>query len=849
MPLVQAKSDARVFLDEDYSYDEVSEDFIGRKGVSLFQLREMDVPVPPFLCISGSIFTEYIAECLRSTITGKVSDDEIREKVSGGSIPLNSRNEIMEGYSRLSGFADAWVSVRSSIVLPVTHRELVFAGMLDTVLNVKGLDALAEAIRRVYASAFSPKVAQYLHEHDLTIADIKVALVVQKMVQAEASGVVFTVDPISQNDDFLTIEAVFGLGDVIANGEITPDQYTIEKKNLEFREKKIIPQEWMMVRKAKPKEGEPDNEKVKISPAWQQQQKLENKYVKELSKIAITVEKKAGEPQDLEWVFEGGRIWLLQAAPVQLVNVPATTEAEVKIDSAIITAAKEITKRETAKQNTKKELETQKAAKKAPAKQEEVAPQPPPASQQPPVPTQREVLTQKPLSRQVLHASPTPTVKISPLPGEKLLLTGIGASEATFRGKVVIATNADELKTQRNIISKNTVLVLSDHFPEVDAVLGNVGAVVVDTGGTTSDIATVCRERSIPCIMGSYVASKMLQHGENVLVDGAIGAIYGIREFKAPPPEKKVPPVPLPKSKPQKKKPPKETPAKPTFIPTATKILCDLSDSYLKGNAWKKDVLYSDGIATLEIEDIYKKINMHPEAAAGEGAAFAKTLASHITQVCEETDGKQLVVSIGNCTVSDYKKLPKGADLEKVESGEILDQTIGLPRLLQHPKELQQLIKAIKHVRNNGGWRTVSVAVGYPASPDHLVEFKKQLSSQRLRRSSTFSLYLAIDTPSEAMILEDFIKSEIDGVIVNIRNLAKHMMAPTLDDASILKLIENMKQVSAGLPFIVQLNKDSEKLLHKSVKLGFSAIAVPPSDIQIARNIVAGLEHKALMKS
>ena len=88
MPLVQAKNDARIFLDEDFTSNGVSEDFIGRKAVSLFKLKDMDVPVPPFIAVSGAIFTEYVAECLRSTITGKTSDDEIREKILGGSLPL-----------------------------------------------------------------------------------------------------------------------------------------------------------------------------------------------------------------------------------------------------------------------------------------------------------------------------------------------------------------------------------------------------------------------------------------------------------------------------------------------------------------------------------------------------------------------------------------------------------------------------------------------------------------------------------------------------------------------------------------------------------------------------------------
>jgi len=339
MPLVQAQKDARMYLDDDFHLNQVSEDALGRKGYSLFQLRELDVPVPAFFVASASFFSEYIAAVVGTT-TDMNSLDAVSKKIRQSSLPKELHDEIASGYSRLSGFADSWVAVRSSIVLPATHRHLSFAGLLDTSLNVRGIEDVTEAVKKIYSSAFTAKVAQYLTPHGLTIADIKVAIVVQKMIQAEVSGITFTVDPISQDPDYLTVEAVFGLGDVIARGEITPDQYTLHKKTNEFREKRIVPQDWMMVRKVRHKKGENGEQKIKISKAWQHHQKIDNKFIIELAKIAQRIEVDLGEPQDIEWVFESGRIWLLQTREIEPVTIPKIdTEQPVPVDKKIVEAA------------------------------------------------------------------------------------------------------------------------------------------------------------------------------------------------------------------------------------------------------------------------------------------------------------------------------------------------------------------------------------------------------------------------------------------------------------------------------------------------------------------------------
>lgn len=851
MPLVQAHNDRRVFLDEDCSLDEISEDFVGRKALSLFALREMDVPVPPFFALSGSIFTEYVTECLNSKITGKSTDEEIRDKITGCTFSSSVRNEIMNGYSRLSGFAEAWVSIRSSVILPPSHRDLAFSGLLGTELNVRGSDQLMSAIKKVYSSAFTSTIAHYLSANNLTLADIKVGIVVQKMIQAEASGALFTIDPISQNPGYLTIEAVFGLGDVIASGDITPDQYIIDKKSLEFVEKKIVPQEWMMVRKISPKDKESGDQKVQISKAWQQQQKLENRYIKELAQIAIIAEKKSKQPLDLEWVFEGGRIWLLQSSPVHPVTLPKSVEeTDVQIEPSIVEAAQEIAHREEAKKAVKEEIERKKSLKE-------------------------DVFTAKPFTRQVLKprkkkekTKGRSVIQFSPLPGEKLLITGIGASGTSFRGTTVVITDAVNISKKKRKLNKDAILVLSDHIPEVGPFLTKVGAVIMDTGGMTSDIATICRERGIPCIMGTHISSRMLKEGENILVDGTIGAIYGIREqiSQLSVPQK----IEAARRKPDRPKPSpsaKQTPSpakletiSPSMIQelpqkvstprTATKLYLDLSDSYLKGKSWKDALPLSDGVLSLQMEDLYKEFGRHPEAYLQNSSAseLVKKLSSRISDLCELAQDRPVVIQIGSLPVSEYKNLTKGTTFEKLEKADLTDQTRGLPRLLEHPKELTLFFKTIRHVRNSQGWRTVSIAVNYASTPARLIEFKKLMSSSGLRRSSTLNVFTVVSTPSEAMIANEFVKAGTDGIIIDLKPLTSHMMAPDYLDDSVMKVVEQIRDSNTDTHIILKLPDDAVTLVKTAVRLGFHGISIGPSKLEESRKTLVEEEREAIFK-
>ena len=225
-----------VFFFEDYSAKDLNESRIGRKGLSLFQLKDMDVPVPEFFVLSSNVFVDFCFSSLDASQKKLLSKGKNPEREEVESVFLKNdftkevEEEILSAYTRLSGFTDAWVSVRSSVVFP-EREEVSFSGVFSTELNVRKFDELRNAIKRIYSSMFCDDVVAYASKMGIDLADVKLAVVVQKMVQSEVSGVVFTVDPITQDDTKLSIEAVFGLGDVISLGEITPDSYLLNKRD------------------------------------------------------------------------------------------------------------------------------------------------------------------------------------------------------------------------------------------------------------------------------------------------------------------------------------------------------------------------------------------------------------------------------------------------------------------------------------------------------------------------------------------------------------------------------------------------------------------------------------------
>ncbi len=298
----------------------------GGKGANLGEMRNAGFPIPPgFVVTSNAYFRHLEVNGLKKKIkdilygldvndVDKLNEasERIKMLILGGTFPDDVKEEIISAYRDLANIVgeEPFVAVRSSATaedLP----EASFAGQQKTFLNVKGEGELIQAVKEDWASLFEPRAIFYREENNFDHLKVGLAAVVQKMVNSEVSGVMFSVDPVSEDRNTIVIEAAYGLGEYVVSGTVTPDTYKVDKETLEIKEKYISTQEIMLIR-----DENGENLSIPVKEEIKKKQKLEDKYIVGLAKIAKQIENHYKFPQDMEWALEKGKLYIVQSRPI-----------------------------------------------------------------------------------------------------------------------------------------------------------------------------------------------------------------------------------------------------------------------------------------------------------------------------------------------------------------------------------------------------------------------------------------------------------------------------------------------------------------------------------------------------
>lgn len=300
---------------------------VGGKGANLGELTKIHAPVPNGFIVTSqayfqSIQTAGATDRLRGILYNvdvenpsslQIKALQCQEEIKKIILDKNLENNLNNHYRELSGKRDAYVAVRSSATaedLP----EASFAGQQATFLNVKGEKDLKEALLGAWASLFEARAIYYRVQKNFDHFQIGIAVPVQIMVNSNTSGIMFTIDPVTNDKNKIMIEAVFGLGEMIVGGRETPDHYEVDKKDFKIISKKIVAQDKYMVRSAT------GNKVLSVSSAHSKEQKLEDTYITELAKIGYSIEKHYFFPQDIEWAFEDDKLYIVQTRPVTTIK-------------------------------------------------------------------------------------------------------------------------------------------------------------------------------------------------------------------------------------------------------------------------------------------------------------------------------------------------------------------------------------------------------------------------------------------------------------------------------------------------------------------------------------------------
>ena len=198
-----------------------------------------------------------------------------------------------------------------------------FAGQQDTYLNVSGEANVLKKVHESWASLFTPRAIFYREEQKFDHMKVGIASVVQIMVASESSGVMFTVDPVTNDKTKITIEAILGLGELIVQGSVTPDHYELKKDDLTILLRQIGDQNKKMIKKGT------DNAQVSLSKTERINQKISDEKIREVASLGKKLEKHYYFPQDIEWAVEKGQVFIVQTRPI-------TTYVKVKKTDGIL---------------------------------------------------------------------------------------------------------------------------------------------------------------------------------------------------------------------------------------------------------------------------------------------------------------------------------------------------------------------------------------------------------------------------------------------------------------------------------------------------------------------------------
>ncbi|MCC6388413.1 MAG: phosphoenolpyruvate synthase [Dehalococcoidia bacterium] len=320
---------------------------VGGKGANLGELTRAGIPVPPGFVVTADTYFHFIAQnglepALKKELFGlDVSDsralneraERIKQRIIEAPMPAHIAEEIKAAYRELGEGA---VAVRSSATaedLP----EASFAGQQSTFLNVVGGDNVVKAVQACWASLFEGRAIFYREEAGYDHLKVGLAVPVQRMVQSEKSGVMFTVEPVRSDPTTITIEAVYGLGEGIVSGEISPDLYLVKKDSLVITSKTHVPQP-RMIAKAHDSDGshEGANSWQPVPDALVDLPKLNDADIRELARIGRSVEQHYGGPQDIEWAYEAGKFYLTQARPVTTMKVAVDDDEGEEETAAVL---------------------------------------------------------------------------------------------------------------------------------------------------------------------------------------------------------------------------------------------------------------------------------------------------------------------------------------------------------------------------------------------------------------------------------------------------------------------------------------------------------------------------------
>jgi pyruvate,water dikinase len=792
---------------------------VGGKAAGLSGMIKAGIPVPPGFIVTTEAYKQFVLETgiagyikyvlEEVVVSGKPSEYEkaselIRSKFVRTPMPHRIVSEIVEAYRRLaelSGVEEPLVAVRSSATVE-DLPEASFAGQQETYLNVKGADSVVEMVKRAWSSLWTARALSYRDSLNVDHEAALMAVIVQKMVNSRSSGVAFTIHPVTGEEDKVVIEAIWGLGEYIVGGKVTPDRFVISKSNLEILEKRVSEK-----RKAlfyDPRSS--SNVEVEVPAGDEDVKNLHLKYpeiaelivkhgvradrqalnddeVRVLAGLALKVESYFGKPMDVEWAIDAdipgpNNIFLVQARP-----------------------------------------ETVWSKRKAVEK---------------------------------------PREEVVEVEAGKVLVKGIPASPGVAYGKAVVALTVDEAARK---MKKGDILVTKMTDPDWVPYMKIASAIVTDEGGMTAHAAIVSRELGIPAVVGTGNATKVLRDGLEITVDGSRGVVYSGRvEVEA-----KSQPAPTPTLQVQQAVVPAEL-LIATYPTTATKIYMNLGepeeiDRYKHLPFDGIGLMRIEFIIASWIG--YHPLYLLEQ---GRGVYFIDKLAEGIARVASTIYPRPVVVRFSDFKTNEYAKLKGGEKYEALDERNPMIGWRGVSRYIspQYEQAFRLEVRAIKKAREEWGLKNVWVMFPFVRTTWELQKALKLLEDEGLERSRDFKVWIMVEVPSTVFLADEFARM-VDGFSIGSNDLTQLILGADRDsgllakmgyfderDPAVLKavrhIIRTAKRHGITSSICGQAPSVYPEIVEFLVREGIDSISVNPDAVIATRRLVSSIERKILLE-
>ncbi|MFA6329729.1 MAG: phosphoenolpyruvate synthase [Candidatus Micrarchaeia archaeon] len=831
-----------------YWFSEINKSSVaiaGGKGANLGEMFQMGLPVPDGFVISSEAYFNFtratkIDQLIASTLAGldeqdsdklDLASETIKNAILAEPVPNDIRTDLVRAYNKLCGVSifplatqEILVAVRSSATaedLP----EASFAGQQATFVNVKGADMLVDAVRSCWASLFEARAIYYRITQHFDHNKVGLCAVVQKMVDSEKSGVMFTVNPIDRNPNEMMIEAAIGLGEVVVGGMVTPDNYIVAKDSMQIANKTVSRQEFAILR-GKSGTG---SERAELPENLAASQKLTDDQITKLAAFGKKIEDHYGAPQDIEWAVEKGKIFIVQSRNITTLKdkKPAQTQevkAAMDIDEPIV---------------------------------EELSKPQAPAAQAAPSPAGQADIP-KP---QVIVETVTQTTSARAKP----ILKGLGASPGIAWGPVRLIYSPKEIHKVR----QGDVLVTEMTSPDFVPAMKRAAAIVTNSGGQTCHAAIVSRELGIPCIVGTRTATIDLKEDQIITVNATQGVVFEGRPATA------TSAASNPTSKAMEKEVASDafmqevvratkhlTGPQSDSVVTGTKIYVNLAEPE---SAEKISVKHVDGVGLFRAEFIIAGFGKHPSAMLkqGKGEEFIDNLADGMRKMCAAFYPRPVIYRANDFKTNEYKNLEGGEEFEPKEENPMIGFR-GCFRYIKNPEVFNMELEAIKRVRETYGMKNLWLMIPFVRTVNEFKACKKLVDASGLANGGyDFKLGIMCEIPSTVILAEEFCKAGAQFFSIGSNDLTQLTLGLDRDnpivaedfderDPSVLEsirlVIERCHKHGVPVGICGQAPSVYPEFAEAIVEYGIDSISVNSDVIEATRKTVASAERRLLMK-